>query len=452
MGWALEKKSNVIIISVIAAAFFVGTLTSDPVAEAAAGWKEAIFTLQSLIAGLQGQIDQLRIDLGNIEEGVPVVPIQVPRDNSLTLIAPPLSVRFGTDTSITIAEDGLPVISSISPANLDLKIVKCGNISCSSGNIISTPDNGASIGGFTSITFGIDGLPLVSYYDRVTEELKVLKCGNAACSSGNTITPFDSTGLRPGQKTSITIGTDGLPVISYFDTTNLNLKVAKCGDASCTAAGGFTITPVDTDGQNGSHSSITIGTDGLPIISYASFNTELRVAKCGNVACTAAGGFTITVVDPSAAVIGGTTITLGEDGLPIISYSHFGFTSNELKVLKCGNAACSSGNIITILDSGPINTAVGNWSSISIPPDGLPVISYFSGSISKSLNVVKCGNTACSTGNTITTVDTGNFIGRHTSITIGIDGLPIISYGGESENLKVAKCGNSLCLPFWTRR
>ena len=419
---------------------------------AGAGTAYAGIVLPMITLAGNVQVDgNLNVD-GTIAGVVPVMPIQVPRDNSLTLIDPPLSVRFGTDTSITIAEDGLPVISSTSPANGALMIVKCGNTSCSSGNIISTPDNDASIGSFTSITFGIDGLPLVSYYDNTNDQLKVLKCGNAACSSGNTITPIDSIISHPSQKTSITIGTDGLPVISYFDATNFKLNVAKCGDASCTAAGGFTITPVDTGGQ---HSSITISTDGLPIISYVhSFDQEVRVAKCGNTSCTVAGGFTITVVDPTpASVTGGTTITLGEDGLPIISYNHFG-TSHELRVLKCGNAACSSGNTITIIDSSPTNTSLGKWSSISIAPDGLPVISYHSGgtTLDTSLKVVKCGNTACSTGNTITTVDSGNFIGRHTSITIGTDGLPIISYGGESEELKVAKCGNSLCLPFWTRR
>jgi hypothetical protein len=36
-----------------------------------------------------------------------------------------------------------------------------------------------------------------------------------------------------GRYTSIAIGTDGLPVISYFDDTANTLKVAKCGTRSC---------------------------------------------------------------------------------------------------------------------------------------------------------------------------------------------------------------------------
>lgn len=48
----------------------------------------------------------------------------------------------------------------------------------------------------------------------------------------NTVTTVDSTG-SVGSNTSITIGTDGLPVISYYDSTNYDLKVAKCANAFC---------------------------------------------------------------------------------------------------------------------------------------------------------------------------------------------------------------------------
>ena len=51
-------------------------------------------------------------------------------------------------------------------------------------------------------------------------------------SRTNTINTLDSTG-NVGYESSITIGADGFPIISYHDLTNQDLKVAKCGDASC---------------------------------------------------------------------------------------------------------------------------------------------------------------------------------------------------------------------------
>ena len=37
-----------------------------------------------------------------------------------------------------------------------------------------------------------------------------------------------------GQYSSIATGSDGLPVIAYYDATNKDLKVAHCARAGCT--------------------------------------------------------------------------------------------------------------------------------------------------------------------------------------------------------------------------
>ena len=74
-----------------------------------------------------------------------------------------------------------------------------------------------------------DLYPVISYYDTTNDDLKVAKCANAACSSGTTLSTVDSTG-NVGYYTSITIGTDGYPVISYYDVTNIDLKVIKAAN------------------------------------------------------------------------------------------------------------------------------------------------------------------------------------------------------------------------------
>jgi cell shape-determining protein MreC len=138
------------------------------------------------------------------------------------------------------------------------------------------------VGSDTSITIGADGFPVISYYDHTNFDLKVAKCANASCSAGNTLTTVDSEG-DVGRSTSITIGADSFPVISYYDSTNGNLKVAKCGNASCSA--GNTLTTVDSGGV-GQYTSITIGADGFPVISYYdATNGNLKVAKCANEYC-----------------------------------------------------------------------------------------------------------------------------------------------------------------------
>jgi hypothetical protein len=366
-------------------------------------------------------------------------PVQNPRSNTLTIVDSGNDV--GQYSSITIGTDGLPVISYNDGAYHALKVAKCGDASCSSGNTLTIVDTGYIVGGGTghdtSITIGTDGLPVISYLDRTNFDLKVAHCGNASCSSGNIITTVDSGYL--GYNSSITICTDGLPVISYYDLSNHNLKVAKCGNAACSS--GNTLSTIDPEGT---YSSITIGTDGLPIISYCSgyLPGYLKVNKCGNAACSS--GNTITTIDSGGTVFYYTSITIGTDGLPIISY--YDYTNGDLKVAKCGNVACSSGNTITTIDSGG---NVGLYSSITIGTDGLPVISYLDYG-NMYLKVAKCGNAACSSGNTITIVDSGTF-SEYTSITIGTDGLPVISYE-SNDKLKVAKCANPFCLNNWSRR
>ena len=49
----------------------------------------------------------------------------------------------------------------------------------------------------------------------------------------NTINTVDGAGADVGCDTSITIGMDGFPVISYRDVTNGDLKVAKCANQFC---------------------------------------------------------------------------------------------------------------------------------------------------------------------------------------------------------------------------
>ena len=119
--------------------------------------------------------------------------------------------------------------------------------------------------------------------------------------TANTLTTLDSAGSVGG--TSVTIGSDGLGLISY---RNGNLKVAHCNDVACTTA---TLTALDTTGNVWGYTSVTIGSDGLGLISYYD-GTDLKVAHCNDVACASA---TLTALDTTG---GGeyTSVTIGSDG------------------------------------------------------------------------------------------------------------------------------------------
>ena len=304
---------------------------------------------------------------------------------------------------------------------------------------LTTVDAGQFSGANNSIAVGANGLPVVSYTDGTNADLKVAHCGNVTCTAGTTLATVDGD-ASVADVLSIAIGADGLPVVSYHDQDRGNLKVAHCGNVTCTA--GTTLTTVDGAGFTGSFSSIAIGADGLPVVSYFdSTSGALKVAHCGTVTCRPRSDNTLTTVDSAGEVGAYNSIAIGTDGLPLVSY--FDGTNDDLKVAHCGNVTCTAGNTLTTVDSDGF---VGQGTSIAIGSDGLPVVSYVDAT-NGNLKVAHCGTVTCGSANTPTTVDSFAAIGASTtSIAIGTDELPVVSYWDTTNfDLKVAHCGNVTC-------
>jgi predicted regulator of Ras-like GTPase activity (Roadblock/LC7/MglB family) len=305
-------------------------------------------------------------------------------------------------------------------------------------NTVTTVDDsgGNDVGMYSSIAIGSDDLPIISYFDDRANALKVAHCNDRACATPATLSTVDDTPSIEGRYSAIAIGNDGLPVISYQGGTGDTLKVAKCTDVACALPA--TITAVADPLRIGAtYTSIAIGNGGRPVISYT--DDGLKVARCANAECT--GVATITNVDSSSALMGYyTSITIGLDGLPIVSY--FDLTNQQLITAKCGNSTCSGANIITeIDDAGAAQTA------IAIRSDGVPFIA-FQDDFFASLKVVQCGNTSCNAGsNYITLPNTlAEDLGSHADIAIGIGNRAYIShYNATTKSLMVSVCLTSTC-------
>ena len=253
--------------------------------------------------------------------------------NTLTILDAS-GTNTGAYCSLAVTIAGQPVISYYDQG---LKVARCGDAACSAGNTWDIRDSrSSSMGKYTSIAIGADGVPVISYSDDTNSHLTVLRCADATCTSTGSPATVDSSTLWT-RDTSIAIGVDGLPIFSYQDLAGDDLKVAKCGNAACSS--GNTVTTVDAGGIVGVQNSITIGSDGLPIVAYRdTTNNALKMAKCGNAACSA--GNLLATLDSSGNVGEYTAITIGTDGLPIIAY--FDRTNMALKVLKCANVFCLS--------------------------------------------------------------------------------------------------------------
>jgi predicted regulator of Ras-like GTPase activity (Roadblock/LC7/MglB family) len=246
------------------------------------------------------------------------------------------SADAGKYTSITIGTDGLPLISYWDADQSDLEVAHCSDVLCSS-KTKTTIDTGDTVGQYTSITIGVDGYGLISYYDYTNGNLKTAHCTNTACTNFD-VSTISSYG-DVGKYTCITVGNDGLAVISYiydYAEGDQRLRMAHCSNTACTSA---STQHVDyTGGANAAkRTAITIGSDGLPFIAYYDQgNSDLKVAHCNNATCSSAS---VQKLDTGSYAGFYPSVTIGMDGMPIISY-YKGGSADNLKVAHCSNVFC----------------------------------------------------------------------------------------------------------------
>jgi len=341
----------------------------------------------------------------------------------------------GEWTALRLDSSGNPVISYFDNTHYDLKLVHCGDATCNSNNTIQTIDSAGDVGYYSSLALDSAGRPVISYFDYSGSHLKLARCGNATCSSGNTIQIVDNSYLTAYH--SLALDSRDFPVISYVDALNRHLKLAHCGNATCSSDN--TIVTVDGTGSFAFDVSLTLDSNGYPVISYFS-NGNLRLARCGDATCSS--GNTIQTVDSAADVGYYSSLALDNSDRPVISY--FDRTNGDLKLARCGDATCSSSNTLQTVDSAGI---VGTFTSLQLDSHNKPIISYHDFT-NGNLKIVYCGDLICSSGNTLETVDNAADVGWESSLRLDGSGQPVISYHDIGNgDLKLARLVDDRTLP-----
>jgi hypothetical protein len=157
---------------------------------------------------------------------------------------------------------------------------------CANGQMICTDVQTADyVGVHSSNAVDNNNVPWITYYDTTNGNLRVAKyvgTGGTGCATPTwTCTNVDATG-DVGINSSIAFDQNNAAWISYYSTTNQNLKVAKyvgTGGTGCASAA-WTCTNVDSTGDVGLENVIAVGPDNKPWISfYDATNQNLRVAR-----------------------------------------------------------------------------------------------------------------------------------------------------------------------------
>ncbi len=346
-----------------------------------------------------------------------------------------ISYDSGSFAKIAVPPDGKPVIVYRNYTYNEMRVLKCGDSSCSSGNTITSVYS-ANVANYFSIAFKPGtSIPVISFTEYTNKDLYLLSCGNELCSSGNTTTNVDATGDLADQ-TAVVVPPDGRPIIAYQDTTNGDLVATRCGNATCSSGNTRSIVN-DLTANMGRYASMAFGNDGYPVISYYDVTgADLEFTKCGNLECSS-GNITTTLDATTAGQHN--SIVVPSDGLPVISYYK---GASDLYVYKCSNEMCTAG-VATAVDT---TNDVGQYSSIVIASDGYPAVSYYDNT-AHILKYLKCSRADCLTANTIKSFSEGaNWVGLYTSIAIGSDGFPVIVYYDNSGyDLEFIKCPDNYC-------
>jgi len=223
-----------------------------------------------------------------------------------------------------------------------------------------------------------------------------------------------------GSHVSVAIDESGTTYISYYDSDNTALKMAKYVGlgGNCGPDNGWSCETVDNSGDVGQYSSIAIDpTTNLPGIAYWDTTQDLKLATAW------AGGWIIIIVDRSHGPI---SLKIDSTGAAHIAYSKYGELKYAKGVGSGGN--CGGGNYrCVIIDCGNGSCL---YASLALDGSDQPRIAYYDNS-GKDLWYAQpssAGN--CGPGNTwkCSQVDTTGDVGQYASLDVDDSNISHLAY------------------------
>jgi len=315
------------------------------------------------------------------------------------------ATNVNTFTSTVDGAD-LSLGEAMTPITLNYTAESSGSTFTNTSGVVDASGN---IGYYSSIANDSNGYRHISYYDSTNDDLKY-----ATDKSGSWVVTSVDTPGNMGYYTSIAVDSNDDVHISYYDYTNFDLKYAT--DKS----GSWVLTSVDTSGKVGHYTSIAVDSNDDVHISYYDLTTyDLKYAT------DKSGSWVLTSVDTSGVV--GQYTSIAVDSNDDVHISYYDGTNADLKY-----ATDKSGSwVVTSVDT---NGSVGKYTSIAVDSNDDVHISYYD-DINDDLKYAtdKSGSWV------VTSVDTSGDVGYYTSIAVDSnDDVHISYYDTTNFDLKYA--------------
>jgi len=280
------------------------------------------------------------------------------------------------------------------------------------------------------LAFGADKLPVIAFHRD--KRVFVAKCRDAACSK-NTPSLVALARCCVDSPVVVAVGADGRPVLAYQDPNDFYVRVVKCGNASCSA--GRTVSKLSSLVDRGgiryllNTISLDVPDDGRTALLIGDTTGAVRFVRCSDATCSKS---TAVTVDRSGNKFLTATMALEGDGRPVIVE----YASGQLKVASCNDPSCSS-HTLTVVGKADDEFIASVAPQVALGPKGLPVVAYWVQG--RVLRIAQCEDLACR-ASAISTFGKANTF----AFALGADGLPIIAYY-DGADLKVAHCSDLSC-------
>ena len=272
---------------------------------------------------------------------------------------------------------------------------------------IATVDSEGDVGFNTSLAFSLSGHPAISYYDSTNKDLKF------ALFDGQNWThqKIDSAG-DVGRHISVAFSPSRHPAISYYDSTKKDLKYASFDGRK------WTIQTIDSEGDVGRSTSLAFSPSGHPAISYYdSTNKNLKYVLFDGEKWSYQ---TIDSVGENTSTSKECHLAFSPSGHPAISY--YDSANKDLKFALFDGRQWKKQTIDSEGD-------VGKVSSLAFSPSGRPAISYRD---STKMDLKYASFDGWKWAKQV--IDSSGNVGMHTHLAFGPFGHPAISSRDYTKN------------------